>query len=66
MRLVSAVSGVDSLVGTMNQGNGTVKKLFTDDELYARLLTAVTSLNTVLADVRRDPRRYTKGLISVF
>lgn len=65
-RLVSAVAGVDSLVGTMQRGNGTMSKLFTDDEMYTQLLQAVTSLNIVLTDVRRDPRRYTKGLISIF
>ncbi|MEO5589213.1 MAG: hypothetical protein ABIS03_06485, partial [Gemmatimonadaceae bacterium] len=65
-RLVSAVSGVDTLVGTMSRGNGTMKKLFTDEQLYTQLLKAVGSLNDVLADVRRDPRRYTKGLIKVF
>jgi phospholipid/cholesterol/gamma-HCH transport system substrate-binding protein len=65
-RLVSAVSGVDSLVGTMSAGNGTVRKLFTDDQMYAEILKAVTSLNTVLTDVRNDPKRYTRGLIRVF
>ena len=65
-RLVSTVAGMDTLVSTMSRGNGTVKKLFTDDEMYAQLLKAVTSLNEVLIDVRRDPRRYTKGLITVF
>ncbi len=65
-RLVSAVAGVDTIVGTMQHGNGTVNKLFTDQELYNQMLKAVTSLNAVLGDVRRDPRRYTKGLITVF
>ena len=65
-RLVSAVAGVDTIVGTMQHGNGTVNKLFTDQKLYDQMLQAVTSLNAVLADVRRDPRRYTKGLITVF
>jgi phospholipid/cholesterol/gamma-HCH transport system substrate-binding protein len=65
-RLVSSVSSLDTLVGTMARGNGTMTKLFTDQELYERILKTVTELNTVLVDVRRDPRRYTKGLISVF
>jgi phospholipid/cholesterol/gamma-HCH transport system substrate-binding protein len=65
-RLVSAVTGVDSLVGTMQRGTGTMSKLFTEDEMYTQLLQAVTNLNAVLVDVRRDPRRYTKGFISVF
>ena len=65
-RLLTTVSSLDTLVGAMSHGNGTVQKLFTDQELYNRLLTTVTELNTVLTDVRRDPRRYTKGLITVF
>jgi phospholipid/cholesterol/gamma-HCH transport system substrate-binding protein len=65
-RLVSTVSSLDTLVGTMAHGNGTVTRLFTDQELYDRILKTVTELNTVLVEVRRDPRRYTKGLISVF
>jgi phospholipid/cholesterol/gamma-HCH transport system substrate-binding protein len=65
-RLVSSVSSLDTLVGTMARGNGTMTKLFTEQELYDRLLKTVTDLNTVLVDVRRDPRRYTKGLISIF
>lgn len=65
-RLLSAVTGVDTLVTTMSKGNGTVKRLFTDEQLYNELLKSVTSLNEVLTDVRRDPRRYTRGLIRVF
>lgn len=65
-RLVTAVAGVDTLVGTMQHGNGTVNKLFTDQQLYDQMLQAVTNLNGVLSDVRKDPRRYTKGLITVF
>jgi phospholipid/cholesterol/gamma-HCH transport system substrate-binding protein len=65
-RLISTVSSLDTLAGTMARGNGTMTKLFTDQELYDKLLKTVTELNNVLIDVRRDPRRYTKGLISVF
>lgn len=65
-RLLSAVTGVDTLVTTMSKGNGTMKRLFTDEQLYSELLKSVTSLNEVLTDVRRDPRRYTRGLIKVF
>ena len=65
-RLLSAVTGVDTLVTTMSKGNGAVKRLFTDEQFYNELLKSVTSLNEVLTDVRRDPRRYTRGLIRVF
>ncbi|HLA13393.1 MAG TPA: MlaD family protein [Gemmatimonadaceae bacterium] len=66
LQLVSIVGRADSLVGTMASGKGTVQKLFTDEELYTQLLTTVKSLNSVLIDVRRDPRRYTPGMIKVF
>ena len=64
--LVSVVAGTDSLVQQMAHGKGTISKLFTDEELYDQLVKAVTELNKVLVDVRRDPRRYTKGMIKVF
>jgi phospholipid/cholesterol/gamma-HCH transport system substrate-binding protein len=64
--MVSTVSTLDSLVSGMNRANGTMSKLFNDAQLYDQLLTTVTELNKVLSDVRRDPRRYTKGFISIF
>ncbi len=66
VHLVSVVARADSLVGVMSRGNGTVQKLFTDQQLYDQLLKTVTELNNVLVDVRRDPLRYTKGMIKVF
>lgn len=66
VHLVSVVSKADSLVSTMAGGNGTMQKLFTDQQLYDQLLKTVTELNKVLIDVRRDPQRYTKGMIKVF
>lgn len=64
--LVNVVGRADSLVSVMSAGNGTVKQLFTDRQLYDELLKTVTELNKVLVDVRRDPNRYTKGMIKVF
>ncbi len=66
VHLVSVVARADSLVGVMSRGTGSVQKLFTDQQLYDQLLKTVTELNTVLIDVRRDPQRYTKGMIKVF
>jgi len=66
VHLVSVVARADSLVGAMSSGNGTMQKLFTDQQLYDQLVKTVTELNKVLVDVRRDPRRYTPGLIKLF
>lgn len=64
--LASTVANADSLTKMMAHGEGTIPKLFNDAQLYDKLVEAVTELNKVLVDVRRDPRRYTKGMIKVF
>jgi phospholipid/cholesterol/gamma-HCH transport system substrate-binding protein len=64
--LVSMAHGGDSLVKMLTSGQGTASKLLTDQQLYDQLNKMVTDLNAILADVRRDPKRYTKGMIKVF
>jgi phospholipid/cholesterol/gamma-HCH transport system substrate-binding protein len=64
--MVSVAVGADSLVKSVQNGNGFASKMLRDQQLYDQLLKAVTDLNAVLADVRRDPNRYTKGLVRVF
>ena len=64
--LVGTVAGANSLVQQLNNGGGTMSRLVHDPQLYDQLVKAVTDLNAILADVRRDPRRYTKGLIEIF
>ena len=65
VHLNSVVARADSLVSTMASGKGTMNKLFTDQQLYDQLVKTVTELNNVLVEVRRDPRRYTPGMIQV-
>jgi phospholipid/cholesterol/gamma-HCH transport system substrate-binding protein len=65
VHLVSVVSRADSLMNTLASGKGTMQKLFTDQQLYDQLVKTVTELNNVLVEVRRDPRRYTPGLIQI-
>ncbi len=64
--MVSVAVGADSLVKSVESGNGFAGKMLRDQQLYDQLLKAVTDLNAVLANVRRDPNRYTKGLVRVF
>jgi len=65
-RLVSVVGGADSLLTLLHSGNGTASRLLTDQELYDRLNKTLTDLNSILEDVRRNPQKYTKGMIKVF
>ena len=63
--MVKLSTGADSLMKMLTTGNGLASKLLTDQTLYDQLNKLVTDLNTVLADVRRDPARYTKGMIQI-
>ena len=64
--LVGITSGADSLMKQLTRGNGLANKLLTDQQLYEQLTKTITDLNAILADVRKNPRKYTKGIISVF
>ena len=63
--MLSMSRGADSLMRMITHGNGLASKLLTDQTLYDQLNKLVTDLNAVLADVRRDPTRYTKGAIQI-
>jgi phospholipid/cholesterol/gamma-HCH transport system substrate-binding protein len=64
--MVGITAGADSLMRTINSPNGTVGKMLTDQTLYDQLNKLVTDLSAILADVRKDPSRYTKGMVKVF
>jgi phospholipid/cholesterol/gamma-HCH transport system substrate-binding protein len=59
--LRSAAAGGDSLVRQLRTGDGLANKLLTDQQLYDQLVKAVTELNGILAEVRKNPR----GLVQV-
>ena len=64
--MVGITRGADSLMRSLTNGQGTASKLLTDQTLYDQLNKLVTDLSAILADVRRDPGRYTKGMVKVF
>jgi phospholipid/cholesterol/gamma-HCH transport system substrate-binding protein len=64
--LVGITTGADSLMHALTDGQGTASRLLTDQTLYDQLNKLVSDLSAVLADVRRDPSRYTKGMVKIF
>ena len=64
--MVGITRGADSLMRSLTNGQGTASKLLTDQTLYDQLNKLVTDLSAILADVRRDPSRYMKGMVKVF
>jgi phospholipid/cholesterol/gamma-HCH transport system substrate-binding protein len=65
VHLNGIAQGADSLLAMLGNQNGVIGKLSADGQLYDQLNKLTTDLSAVLADVRRDPRRYTKGLVCV-
>lgn len=63
--LTGIASSADSLMKMLASSDGLVGKLLGDQQLYDRLNKLTTDLGSMLADVRRDPARYTKGMICV-
>ena len=57
-KLAEAIVEVNSLLAKFNSGNGTVGKLVSDEQLYARLADASQNLSALLADLKENPKRY--------
>jgi phospholipid/cholesterol/gamma-HCH transport system substrate-binding protein len=64
--LVGITTGTDSLVRQLTHGDGFAARMLRDEQLYEQLTKTITDLNAILADVRQNPRKYTKGMIKVF
>ena len=64
--LVGMAAAGDSLIRALTSGKGLAGKLLTDPTLYDRVNKLTADLDEIIADVRKDPRRYTKGLVCVF
>lgn len=65
-RMVGTTTEADSLLRLMTTGNGFAARMLTDQSMYDKLDKALTDLNAILADLRKNPQRYTKGMVKVF
>jgi phospholipid/cholesterol/gamma-HCH transport system substrate-binding protein len=63
--LVGIAQGADSLIAMLSNEQGMLGRMMNDQTLYDQLIKLTTDLGAVLADVRRDPRRYFKGMVCV-
>lgn len=64
--LVGITAKADTLVSLMSSGDGFAGKMLRDQTLYDQLNKTITDLNAILEDVRRNPAKYTKGMVKVF
>jgi len=65
-RMNAVTTQLEQLTSRLNQGQGTAGQLLNDKQLYDNMNQAVTELRDLLADVRKDPKKFLTVRISVF
>lgn len=62
--MANTVSSLNTILGRLERGEGTLGRLTTDDSLYEELEATARTLRELLADIKANPGRYLK--IEVF
>ena len=65
-RMDAIVGKLDALIGGLSSGQGTAGQLLQDKKLYDNMNTAATSLNELLAEIKKDPKKYLTVRVSIF
>ncbi len=60
--LESTTGQLDAILARIDDGSGTLGKLINDPALYNRLDSLVTGLDELLADFKKNPRRYLREM----
>ena len=64
---IDALTGrVDEVVRKLSEGQGTAAQLLNDRQLYESLNKTITELGGLVADIRKDPRKYLRVKVSIF
>lgn len=61
-RADSAVGGLTTITRAFQGGNGSLQRLMSDPGLYDQFLKAVVDLQTLISDVRAQPKKYTPNV----
>jgi phospholipid/cholesterol/gamma-HCH transport system substrate-binding protein len=65
-RLDSVTERLDQLIARLNEGQGTAGQLLHDKALYDNMTAAVSDFRALVANIRKDPRKYLNVKVSVF
>ena len=65
-RLNSLAGRIDSLTKALNDGEGTAGRLLRDKQLYENMNAAAGELRGLVADIRKDPKKYLNVRVSIF
>jgi phospholipid/cholesterol/gamma-HCH transport system substrate-binding protein len=65
-RMNSLTGRIDDLVSRLNEGQGTVGQLLKDRQLYENMNKTVSEMQALIADIRRDPKKFLNVKVSIF
>jgi phospholipid/cholesterol/gamma-HCH transport system substrate-binding protein len=65
-RLNAVTAQLEQLTTKLNQGQGTMGQLMQDQRLYDNMNKTVTELHDLVADIRKDPKKFLSAKISIF
>ena len=65
-RLNSMANRIDQVTAGLEAGRGTAGALLRDQQLYENMNGAVAELRGLLAEIKKDPRKYLRVSVSIF
>jgi phospholipid/cholesterol/gamma-HCH transport system substrate-binding protein len=64
---LNSMSGrIDELMLRLNEGQGTAGRLLKDDALYENMNKVTTEISGLIAEIKKDPRKYLTVRVSIF
>ncbi len=65
-RLNEVSNRIDTLINRLNQGQGTAGQLLNNKELYENMNRTVGEVRSLVADIRKDPKKYLNVKVSIW
>jgi len=65
-RLTELTGRLNELTTRLNSGEGTVGLLLKDKQLYENMNGAVNDIRSLMAEIKKDPKRYLNVRVSIF
>ena len=65
-RLDSVTARLDTVLQNLNDGQGTAGQLLHDKQLYENMNQTVTEMRALIAEIKKDPKKYLNVKVSIF
>lgn len=65
-RLDSVTARLDTVLQNLNDGQGTAGQLLHDKQLYENMNQTIVEMRALIAEIRKDPKKYLNVKVSIF